>query len=189
MPHRRATHAGSWYLNSGNQMFRWSFLRAPWHSFYEHRTISLFFEWLFLVPIECRIGIGRSNEKHWAELDIYTYRLLDFRLKAICKMSTRIEIVRICSIMKIDCLQKMNWVISWRIGWTKLSWTMGQLEPLLHRKYFDQSVHYAMLLWYFIDNIDMSSVRALDTWIRHAGYSYCGACAAFAYRQVSPAVV
>lgn len=24
---------------------------------------------------------------------------------------------------------------------------------------------------------------------RHAGYSYCGACAAYAYRQISPVVV
>ncbi|XP_077284234.1 protein MEMO1 [Arctopsyche grandis] len=56
--------------------------------------------------------------------------------------------------------------------------------------------------WYSNHGADLS--RQLENWLSkadlchgparaiiapHAGYSYCGACAAFAYRQVSPAVV
>ncbi|KAG6465413.1 hypothetical protein O3G_MSEX015133 [Manduca sexta] len=56
--------------------------------------------------------------------------------------------------------------------------------------------------WYTENGSELS--RQLDLWLSkadlthgparaiiapHAGYSYCGACAAFAYRQVSPVVV
>lgn len=90
---------------------------------------------------------------------------MGFYSKEICKMRTRI--LHMGSIIKIDCLQKMNWVISWRIGWTKLSWTMGQLEPLLHRKYFKQSV-IMMLCCYDILSIIFACLPFAH-WIRGSG--------------------
>lgn len=76
--------------------------------------------------------------------------------------------------------------------WIKLKFQRPNQSALLNYHFLNWNIPGTELsgqLDHWLNQAELTYGPARAIIAPHAGYSYCGACGAFAYRQVSPAVV